>query len=176
MDMRIAAEVSPAAAAAAADAPFTPADQDATVATDDRRQAKDRRSRPTPMLSRYSFVGGRRRGGRRPDEIRNIFVDSYGQGIFVLATAVVLLNTLDAFFTLLFLGFGGEELNPIALALLEMGPMVFVTVKTIGIGACSAYLVLVSKFRGVRWGIWSVLIIYTALLAWHLYLYQRVTW
>lgn len=139
-----------------------------------RRQGADRRTQPTPMLSRYTFFGGRRRGGRRDAESTNVFVDSYGQGIFLLATAIVLLNTLDAFFTLLFLGLGGEELNPVALALLNAGPMVFLTVKTVGIGLCSAYLVLVSKFRGVRWGIWSVLLIYAALLCWHLYLYQRI--
>ncbi|HMQ20980.1 MAG TPA: DUF5658 family protein [Planctomycetota bacterium] len=140
----------------------------------ERRRFPDRRQRETRMLSRWTFFGGRREAGRREGENANVFVDRYGQGTFLLATAIVLLNALDAFFTLLFLGLGGEELNPVALRLLEMGPMVFLGVKTLGIGLCTMYLVIVSKYRGVIWGFLSVVAIYSALLAWHLYLYSHI--
>ncbi|MCA8970152.1 MAG: hypothetical protein KDC95_10225 [Planctomycetes bacterium] len=140
----------------------------------ERRRFPDRRQRDTRMVSRYTFFGGRREGGRRTGETTNVFVDRFGQGVFLLATAILLLNALDAFFTLLFLGLGGQELNPVALQLLEMGPLVFLGVKTLGIGLATLYLVVVSKFRGVIWGFWSVVAIYSALLVWHLMLYSRI--
>lgn len=140
----------------------------------ERRRYADRRARATPMLSRYSFFGGHRSRGRRDGETHNIFVDVYGQGTFLLATAIILLNALDAFFTLLFLGLGGEELNPVAQVLLDLGPMAFLWAKTAGIGVLATYLVIVRRFRGVQWGFWSVLFIYLVLLGWHLTLYSRI--
>ena len=159
MDTRI--EVPPALAAAAA-------------LKIDRRRYSDRRRRSTPMFSRYAFVNGRREAGRRRGETANIFVDRYGQLTFLLASAILLLNALDAFFTLLFLGLGGQELNPVAQGLLDMGPMVFLGVKTFGIGLCTLYLVMVRKFRGVGWGFAAVLGIYVLLICWHFFLYSHI--
>ena len=163
------------------DTPNDPIPAFEAVASDTERRGSsgaavvlDRRRGPTPMFSRYTFFGGRRQNARREGEAVNRFYDKHGQGLFFLACAIILLNTLDAFFTLLFLGHGGEELNPVAAWFLELGPEVFLAVKTIGIGVCTAYLVMVCRFRGVIWGIVFVVAIYSALLVWHLVLYQRV--
>lgn len=137
----------------------------------DRRSGTDRRSRPTRMLSRHTFFGGQRVAGRRAGERSNCFVDYYGQRIFVFAAMILLLNVLDAFFTLFFLGVGGEEVNPVAQFMLDLSPMVFLIVKTIGIGMCTMYLVLVHNFKGANLGIGAVIAIYVLLLAWHVYLY-----
>lgn len=126
------------------------------------------------MLCAHTLLGGKREGGRRTGEVDNIFVDRFPQSVFLLAGLVLLLNCLDAFFTLFFLGMGGEEVNPVALFMLDLGPMVFLAAKTLGIGLCTAYLVLVRKFKGVTWGFVVVLAIYFCLLAWHLYLYGTV--
>ncbi len=140
----------------------------------ERRSQTDRRRQPTPMLSRYTFFGGRREGGRRSEEDRNIFVDRYGQGLFLASAFVLLLNLLDAFFTLFYLSYGGKELNPVAQFLLDVGPEAFLLAKTLGIGVCVAYLVLVSRFKGAKLGLAVVLSLYTALLGWHLFLFFRV--
>ncbi len=140
----------------------------------DKRGGRDRRKAPTPMLSRFTFFGGRRSSGRREGESTNIFVDRFGQGLFLVATLVILLNVLDAFFTLLFLGNGGRELNPVAQFFLDMGPMAFLLVKTAGIGLCVAYLVLVNRFKGAKAGMGVVFVIYLLLLCWHIYLYGRL--
>ncbi len=72
-----------------------------TAAADLRYQGPDRRSRPTPFLSRYTFFGGRRRGGgRRLGENSDVFVDQHGEGLFLVVLSIVTLNFLDAWFTI----------------------------------------------------------------------------
>ncbi len=126
------------------------------------------------MLSRYTFVGGRREGGRRAGERENIFVDRFGQGLFIACALVLLLNLFDAFFTLFYLSYGGRELNPVAQFLLDLDPQVFLMAKTVGIGLCMAYLVIVSRFKGAKLGLSIVLGLYAALLGWHLYLFVKL--
>jgi hypothetical protein len=141
------------------------------TAIDERRTA-DRRRRPTPMLSRFALSGGRRRTVRRLDEREGAFVDVHGPRLLLLALAIVALNVLDAWFTLLFLSHGGTELNPFVQSILDLGghPWPFLTFKTIGIGLACAFLVVTKNFRPARLGIWFVFAGYCVLLGWHLYL------
>ena len=119
--------------------------------------------------------GGRRRQIRREEEREGAFVDVHGPRLFVMVLAILALNLLDAWFTLLFLQHGGKELNPLVQAVLDLGddPWPFLLMKTAGIGVLCAYLTLAKNFRSARIGLWFVLAGYTALLGWHLYL---VTW
>lgn len=128
------------------------------------------------MSSRHVWFGGRRRGGRRAGEQADTFVDQHGPGLFATVVVIVALNLLDAWFTLLFLSHGGHELNPLVQRLLEMegGPWPFVLVKTVGIGLCVAFLALTKNFRPARIGMAVVLVGYTALLGWHLYLLSQL--
>ena len=65
-----------------------PPDVDAEAAGDGgaplRPRGPDRRQRQTPMLSRYSFVSGRRTSGRRAGETENIYVDVYSPRLVLL--------------------------------------------------------------------------------------------
>jgi len=135
-------------------------------------QRTDRRTRPTPMLSRYSIFGGRRRTVRRVEEREGAFVDVHGPRLFLLVASIVALNLLDAWFTLLFLSHGGRELNPIVQAVLDLEshPWPFVIFKTVGIGCACGFLALTKNFRPARIGLWVVFVGYAALLGWHLYL------
>lgn len=134
------------------------------------RRGTDRRRGPTPMLSRYSFWGGRRAHVRRLEDDPEVFVDRYGTRLFVAVLSVVLLNLLDAFFTLLFLAHGGQELNPLVDHVLGYGPQAFILFKTLGIGTCAAFLTITVRFRAARIGLWVVLVGYSLLLCWHLLL------
>lgn len=136
------------------------------------RRGADRRRRPTPMISRYVLWGGRRRHVRRTEEREGAFVDVHGAGIFVIVVGIVALNLLDAWFTLLFLSHGGQELNPIVQLLLdsEWHPWPFVGMKTFGIGIACMFLALARNFQAARLGLWAVFLGYTCLLGWHLYL------
>ncbi|PIE22097.1 MAG: hypothetical protein CSA62_14065 [Planctomycetota bacterium] len=139
----------------------------------EQRSGLDRRRRATPMFSRYTFFGGRRRSARRSTEASG-FVDAYGQLLFLVMVLIVALNALDAYFTMLYLGLGGEELNPLAQLLIDIGPVAFIGAKTIGIGICVAFLTMVKNFKGAKLGIGIVLAVYLLLLAWHFFLWFRL--
>lgn len=148
------------------------ATQAATCTTEaaTERRFVDRRRRPTPMFSRYTLFGGRRVGVRRTTDDGEVFVDRYGPGVLVAVLAIVLLNLADAYFTLLFLAHGGQEMNPLVDRVLAHGSEVFILFKTLGIGVCAAFLTITNNFRAARLGIWVVLSGYTLLLCWHLLL------
>lgn len=135
----------------------------------------DRRQRPTPALSRYTFFGGRRRsGGRRAMENDGAFVDVHGAGLFLVVLAVIALNFLDAWFTMFFLSLGGEELNPVMDAVIREGTLPFVLAKSVGIGICVAVLTIAKNFRFARIGLAVVLVGYALLFGWHMWLYAHV--
>lgn len=140
----------------------------------ERRSGPDRRRRPTPMFSRYALFGGRRRTVRRDGEREGAFVDVHGPRILLMTVSIVALNLLDAWFTLLFLSHGGQEMNPLVQYVLDLGghPWPFLLLKTVGIGLLCAFLVVTKHFRSARFGLWFVLGGYSVLLAWHFYLLQ----
>ncbi len=127
------------------------------------------------MYSRYALFGGRRRTIRRDDERNGAFVDVHGPRMLVVVMAIIALNLLDAWFTLLFLSHGGKEMNPVVQMVLDLSvqPWPFLLLKTLGIGLACAFLILTKHFRSARIGLAIVLIGYTVLLGWHLYL---LTW
>ena len=79
----------------------------------DRRILKDRRVRPTPPLSKFTFWGQRRTFRRKDDQQRGGYIDRYSWGLFFLLILIVGLNILDALFTMIILDFGGWEVNRI---------------------------------------------------------------
>lgn len=137
----------------------------------DRRGA-DRRQRPTPMLSRYTFFGGRRQASRRREERGSGFVDRWGSFLFAVVCAIAALNFLDAWFTIYLLSWGGSEMNPLIDAVIKMGVWPFVAVKSVGIGACVAILTITSRFPIARIGLGLVFVGYFVLILWHAYLLQ----
>jgi uncharacterized protein DUF5658 len=128
----------------------------------------DRRRRPTPMVSRYTFFGGRRKSGE-PDS----YTDLYALPVFATMLAVTTLNVLDSFFTLVYLQRGGSEANPVASWMLEQGNQFFIFFKTFVMGGALAILCLHKNFQRARVGIWLGSSVYVALTAYHLFLFFR---
>jgi hypothetical protein len=97
----------------------------------DRRVRPDRRKWPTPLLSRYTFVGSRRRTVRRKDDAaRHIFVDRYGERLWLVLMLFLVLAVLDAILTLVLVENGlASEANPIMAFYLEHGNLTFFGVK-----------------------------------------------
>jgi hypothetical protein len=126
------------------------------------------------MLSRHSLYGGRRRRCRRRGEARGAFVDVHGHWLFLVVTAIVALNFLDAWFTVLFLSYGGEEVNPVIAWVLQFGTWPFLAAKSAGIGLCVGFLTLTKNFRVARFGLAAVLAGYFVLLGWHFHLLQHL--
>ena len=95
----------------------------------ERRSGQDRRKKGMPSL-RFFFVGGRREDMRRQEDKNKLFcVDRYSQSIFGAILVILFLSVADALLTLLLMGHGAIEVNPIMAYYLNIGPYTFLTVK-----------------------------------------------
>jgi hypothetical protein len=96
-----------------------------------RRLQGDRRKRPTPLLSRYIFFGGRRKGPRRSaDRTVHVFSDVYSGWLFMALVGLAVLGILDSFFTLALLQGGvAVEANPVMAYFLHHGSTPFLFSK-----------------------------------------------
>jgi hypothetical protein len=137
----------------------------------ERREGGDRRLKATPAVSRFALFGlGRRAAGRRRGERDNIYVDRYERRDLWGVVVVLVLNILDAWLTLLYLGYGGTEANPLARKLLEWGTSWFLGAKSLLVTACLLFLAIHKTFRCVRPAIALLIWFYGGLLAYHLWL------
>ena len=136
------------------------------------RRLPDRRARPTPRFSRYTFFGGRRRGPRREDEREGTYIDRYSPRAICAVLWVALMNVGDSFFTLVHLQAGGVEVNPVAAQLLRAGRFGFVFTKSMLVAAALLVLVLHKNFPMARIGIWVSALAYTVLNVYHLTLFE----
>lgn len=139
----------------------------------ERRGAMDRRLLGTKLFSRY-MLSGKRIGGRRDGESHNLYVDRYHPKDLALAMAILVLNILDAFFTLNYLGKGGSEANPIAQLLMDQGTGWFIFSKAVVVAMCILFLMMHKTFRFVRPAMMVLFTFYSLLLVYHLYLQLTV--
>lgn len=87
-------------------------------------------------------------------------------GRFTIAVCVILLNVADLVTTRMLLDAGGRETNPVALHLLERGML---EVTKIGAAGFVGVLVLVAPLaRRCEQALWAVVVVYTAVLTFHL--------
>jgi len=104
----------------------------------------ERRSRPTPMVSRYTFLGGRRR--EHPGE--EGYVDLYSRRSAALVLLFFGLTVFDAIATVYYIDHvHGSEWNPIADWLLQQGRIVFVLGKGIPTALLLLFVMLHKNFR-----------------------------
>jgi hypothetical protein len=98
----------------------SPFSNDANVSIE-QRLVKDRRRRPTPMISRYLFIGSRRANRRLSDPQTRYYVDRPCLGLILIALAIIVLGGLDAFFTHELLKGSVIEWNPLMNFFLSLG-------------------------------------------------------
>jgi len=129
------------------------------------RNHSDRRLKPTPMLSRYTFSRGRRSSfRRREDRLRGGYVDRYGHRLFTVLLWIVVLNIFDALFTHMILDCGGTELNPFADWAITAFGHHFIVWKLAVIGCSLLLLCLHSKFRIAKAAIAMAVILYSGVV------------
>jgi hypothetical protein len=133
-----------------------------------RRERKDRRQRPTPWLSKYTFIGSRRKNRRKNDQHHNYYVDIYDSKLAKLVVLIFLLCVLDAMLTLFLLGQGASELNPIMDYYLKMGKNYFFIVKSIFTAVGLLVLLMHQNFKRVRKIIKGLCVVYTLLITYQL--------
>ena len=111
----------------------------------DRRLSEDRRH-TTLRTFLQSGITPRRRGGRRSDE-NHLPIDWHGPYLLFLAFTILLLNVLDAFFTLTLLTAGASEANPLIAFVLDQHPKLFALTKMGLTGVGVLVLVAVARTR-----------------------------
>lgn len=85
----------------------------------DHRNRPDRRQRPTPFLSRYTFWGRRKRNRRESDPQKNYYVDRIGGRYMAAIIVIFVLSVADSLFTVYHIEKGGvREVNPLLNAFL----------------------------------------------------------
>jgi len=94
--------------------PVSEAPQDETT----QRIRVDRRRRPTPFISRYTFWGRRKAHRRTEDPQANYYVDRVGGKYWAVIILIIVLSVMDSLFTLYHLKRGYREINPLLNAFL----------------------------------------------------------
>jgi len=136
----------------------------------DKRTIKDRRKQPTPGLSRYTFFGRRRTIRRKSDDQGRNYVDRYSSSLLFFVVAIIGLNVLDAFLTLLILDLKGWEANPVVGSVMGLYGTKFWIWKFFIVSVSLVLLCLHSRFRLVREIIIAVSCLYIAVVAYQIFL------
>lgn len=138
----------------------------------ERRDIQDRRRRPTPAVSRYTFWGGRRREARRPEDAEvHRFVDIYDNRFLVPLLMLLTLSLTDALFTLYFIKHGAREVNPIMDYFLQMSGVTFYYVKFGATAAGITVLCWLKNFGRVKQILYLLTILYAVVDLNHLILW-----
>jgi len=139
----------------------------------DLRTFSDRRKGPTPIISRYTFFGGRRKKARRKEDKKNyIFVDLYSTRLMIAILFLLSLSCIDAFLTLELIKRGVvHEVNPIMAFFLGYGDFQFSLMK---FALESLSLIVLCLFKNVnitRICLPVMMQIYLIVVSYEIYLY-----
>jgi len=143
------------------------------LAVNDPRAAKDRRKRPTPALSRHTFLGRRKNLRRKSDREKGGYVDRYSSALFALLVLIIGLNILDALFTMTILDLAGWETNPVVRSVIQLHGENFWIWKFALVSFCLVLLCLHSRFRFVRGMIIFLSSVYLVVVLYQLFLLIR---
>ncbi|MBI5741118.1 MAG: hypothetical protein HZA16_10400 [Nitrospirae bacterium] len=143
-------------------------------ADNSQRTLKDRRKCPTPVISRYTFWGGRRKTIRRESEKKtSYFVDIYSTRLLVAVLVLLSLSCVDAFLTLSLIEKGRVvEANPIMAFFLDLGVFHFSMVKFVITAIALIVLCLFKNVNITRIALPVAIKIYLAVIIYEIYLYM----
>ncbi len=137
------------------------------------RDKPDRRKCPTPIFSRYTFSGGRRRIIRRRDNKKqHLFVDLYSTRLLIAIIGLLCLSCLDAYMTLELIDKGKVfEANPIMAYFLDFGILPFTTIKFIITATALVILCLFKNVNITRISLPIAIKIYILIIMYEFYLF-----
>jgi hypothetical protein len=136
----------------------------------EKRNVTDRRKKPTPGLSRYTFLGRRRHLRRKEESKQGGYVDKYSPSLLFFLILILGLNVLDALFTIMILEREGWEANPVVRSVMDLHGNQFWIWKFAIVSTCLVMLCLHSKFKRVKAIIIGISAIYTAVILYQIYL------
>jgi hypothetical protein len=95
----------------------------------------------------FGFLRSRRHAARRDSDAEPVFVDRHHPWLFFLATGIMVMSSLDAFFTLQLLDRGAYEANPVMAAVMDRGTGAFAATKLLLTGFGVLALVFLARTR-----------------------------
>ena len=116
----------------------------------DRCILQERRKRPTPGLSWYTFFGRRKGFSKEYDHEKRGYIDRYSPKLFVVIVIILGLNILDVILTMVILEHQGYELNPVVRSAINVYGDRFWMWKYGIVSACILLLCLHIKFKRVK--------------------------
>lgn len=143
------------------------------------RQGPDRCTRLLPPLRYLLFHGRRKQIRRRADRHRVLLLDHYSSSLFAVIVLILAFSLTDAFLTLWLVDSGATEINPIMAYFLTHGPGVFIGMKYLFTCCSVVILVVCSNIFLRRVGIYirtiitSILMLFSSVIAWEIYLLVR---
>ena len=129
----------------------------------------------------HGALNPRRRDNRRTEDDQVYIVDLHDKRLVFLGLTIVLMSVMDAFFTLNILALGGEELNLLMKALLEIDTYSFLLVKYWMTAIGVVFLIAMARMRfaglvSVRRILQRICAMYACLMIYEVYLLvARVT-
>ena len=93
----------------------------------------------------FGFLRSRRRSERRLGEVEPVFTDYHQPWLFFMATGIMFLSCLDAFFTLQLLDRGAIEINPVMAAVIGISASTFTATKMLLTSVAILALVFLSR-------------------------------
>jgi hypothetical protein len=94
----------------------------------ENRLLKDRRSKPTRFISRYT-LNGRRRNARRLDEANNYYVDKFESRYLIMVGLVMIFCIMDYGLSFKLFQKGGREMNVLMSSLITNNRVLLLLVK-----------------------------------------------
>jgi hypothetical protein len=137
---------------------------------ENRRSHVDRRKKPTPRWSWFTFFGQRRILRRRSDQEKGGYLDRYSYVLFFLLALILGLNVLDSLFTMMIIDLGGQEHDPLVRSFLELHGDMFWIWRFVIVSIALILLYLHHGFILVRRVMIAVGLIYVVIMGYQIYL------
>jgi len=135
-----------------------------------KRTSQDRRKKPTPALSWYTFFGRRRHLRRDLDKEKGGYVDRYSSTLFFFLILLIGLNVLDVLFTMMILDHKGWEFNPVVRSVMDTHGDRFWVWKFGIVSVSLTLLCLHSRFRHVKQIIVGLSLIYLLAILYQIFI------
>lgn len=136
-----------------------------------RRERGDRRQKPTPLFSRYTFFGDRRHHRREDDKSGGYYVDRPHKEMIMVIGAIAFLCLMDAILTLFHIGRGAVEINPVMNYYLSLGNGYFFLFKTLITIPALIILLLHQNFYYIRKVVTCIGCLYSFVVVYHVLLF-----
>ena len=131
----------------------------------------DRRTKPTPMFSRFLFWGKRFANLNTTENAQDYFTDRIHKHAWKFFFATFILSTIDACFSIYYIVFHSyEEVNPILNPFIGHSSWAFLLVKYLFTLLGLLFLIVHQHFHIFKYVVILVITLYTVLCIYHLYI------